>query len=105
MSTVPAVLLDEVRAEVRLQGVDPARDPLAVRRLAEEATRRHERRSLTGAVPALDDEPGAIGEIVSRVSGLGALQPLLDDPDVEETGSTIPAGCLSPVLGGTSSLR
>jgi len=24
-------------------------------------------------VPALDDEPGAIGEIVSRVSGLGAL--------------------------------
>ncbi|MBA2508322.1 MAG: hypothetical protein H0V32_06425 [Nocardioidaceae bacterium] len=84
MSTVPAVLLDEVRAEVRLQGVDPARDPLAVRRLAEEATRRHERRSLTGAVPALDDEPGAIGEIVSRVSGLGALQPLLDDPDVEE---------------------
>jgi len=78
------VLLDEVRAEVRLQGVDLVKDPLAVRRLAEEATRRHERRSLTGAVPALDDEPGAIGEIVSRVSGLGALQPLLDDPDVEE---------------------
>ena len=77
-------LADEVRAEVRTRGVDPQHDPAAVRALAEEAARRHERRSLTGAVAPLDDERGAIGEIVARVSGLGVLQPLLDDPDVEE---------------------
>ena len=84
MGSVPLALVDEVRAEVRQRGVDPAVDPLAVRQLAEEAARRHERRSLTGAVAALDDEPGAIGEIVSRLSGLGVLQPLLDDPEIEE---------------------
>ncbi len=77
-------LADEVRAEVRTRGVDPQRDPAAVRALAEDAARRHERRSLTGAVAPLDDERGAIGEIVARVAGLGVLQPLLDDPEVEE---------------------
>ena len=82
--TVPALLVDEVREQVRVRGVDPARDAVAVRRLAEDATRRHERRSLTGAVEALPDEPAAVGEIVARVSGLGPLQPLLDDPEVEE---------------------
>jgi len=83
-TTVPPVLVDEVRDEVRQRGVDPARDPLAVRRLAEEAAHRHDQRSLTGAVAALEDETGAVGEIVARLSGLGPLQPLLDDPDVEE---------------------
>jgi pilus assembly protein CpaF len=83
-TSVPALLVDEVREQVRMRGVDPARDALAVRRLAEDAARRHERRSLTGAVDALPDEPAAVGEIVARVSGLGPLQPLLDDPEVEE---------------------
>ena len=82
--TVPAPLVDEVRDAVRLRGVDPARDPRAVRLLAEEATRRHEQRSLTGAVAPLDDEPWAVGEIVATLSGLGQLQPLLGDPDIEE---------------------
>ena len=82
--TVLSVLVDEVRAEVRHRGVDPARDPVTVRQLAEEATRRHERRSLTGTVDALDDQQGAVGEIVARLSGLGPLQALLDDPEVEE---------------------
>lgn len=82
--TVPAPLVDEVRNAVRQRGVDPVRDPVAVRRLAEDVARRHEQRSLTGAVEALDDEPGAVGEIVAQLSGLGPLQPLLDDADVEE---------------------
>ena len=81
---VPPVLVDEVRAEVRHRGVDPARDPVTVRQLAEEVTKRHERRSLTGTVDALDDQQGAVGEIVARLSGLGPLQALLDDPEVEE---------------------
>ena len=85
MAVSPAeALADEVRAEVRTRGVDPQREPVAVRLLAEEATRRHERRSLTGAVAPLADEQGAVGEIVARVSGLGVLQPLIDDPEIEE---------------------
>ncbi len=85
MAATPAELLaDEVRAEVRSSGVDPQRDPAAVHRLAREVTRRHEQRSLTGAVAPLADEQAAVGEIVARVSGLGVLQPLLDDPEIEE---------------------
>ena len=85
MAVSPAeALADEVRAEVRTRGVDPQRDPATVRRMAEDAARRHERRSLTGAVAPLEDEQGAVGEIVARVAGLGVLQPLLDDPEVEE---------------------
>lgn len=72
-SSPSAALADEVRAEVRSRGVDPHIDPAAVRRLAEEATRRHERRSLTGAVAPLDDEALAVGDIVARVAGLGVL--------------------------------
>ena len=83
-SSTSAALAEEVRAEVRTRGVDPHLDPDAVRRLAEDAARRHERRSLTGAVAPLDDEALAVGEIVARVAGLGVLQPLLDDPEVEE---------------------
>ena len=82
--TVPLMLVDEVRAEVRHRGVDPARDPVTVRQLAEEATRRHERRNRTGQAAALDDQQGVVGEIVARLSGLGPLQALLDDPEVEE---------------------
>ena len=85
MAATPAeVLADEVRAEVRSSGVDPQRDPAAVHRLAREVTRRHEQRSLTGAVAPLADEQAAVGEIVARVAGLGVLQPLLDDPEIEE---------------------
>ncbi len=85
MAAHPAeALAEEVRAEVRSRGVDPQVDRTAVRRMAEDAARRHERRSLTGAVAPLDDEAGAVSEIVAQVSGLGVLQPLLDDPQVEE---------------------
>ncbi len=83
-ATPTEMLADEVRAEVRTRGVDPQRDPDAVRRFAEQAARRHEQRSLTGAVAALDDEPAVVGEVVARVAGLGLLQPLLDDPEIEE---------------------
>ena len=91
-----------MRAEVRTRGVDPQRDPAAVRRMAEEAARRHERRSLTGAVAPLDDEQGAVGEIVARVAGLGVLQPLLDDPEVEEIWVNAPDGCSSRAAAATS---
>ena len=31
-----------------------------------------------------DDVRRVVGEVLDRVSGLGALQPLLDDPEVSE---------------------
>ena len=48
------------------------------------AVRDHDQRSLTGAVRPVDDPDRVVDELVARVSGLGPLQPYLDDPTVEE---------------------
>jgi pilus assembly protein CpaF len=83
-----AALIDkldaQVRAAVRRDGVDPQRDVHLVRSIAEQVVRAHDERSLTGAVTPVPDATGVVGELVARVSGFGALQPYLDDPEVEE---------------------
>ncbi len=77
--------LDEaLRAAVRRDGLDPQREVPAVRRLAETLVRDHDERSLTGVVAPVADVDGTVAELVARVSGFGPLQPLLDDPSVEE---------------------
>ena len=73
-----------VRELVRREGVDPQRDANVVRRIAEGVVREHDERSLTGIVAPVSDIPAVVGELVARVSGFGPLQPLLDDPEVEE---------------------
>lgn len=92
ISTTPALdatgLVDgldaQVRAAVRRDGVDPQREVHLVRAIAEQVVRAHDDRSLTGAVAPVSDPDRVVGELVARVSGFGALQPYLDDPDVEE---------------------
>ena len=85
---VDTALIDEldaqVRAAVRRDGVDPQRDVHLVRSIAEQVVQAHDERSLTGAVTPVPDATGVVGELVARVSGFGALQPYLDDPEVEE---------------------
>jgi pilus assembly protein CpaF len=77
--------LDElVRERVRREGVDPQREALVVRRIAEDVVGEHDQLSLTGAVAPIPDDGAMVGELVARVSGFGPLQPLLDDPEVEE---------------------
>ena len=68
----------------RREGVDPQRDADVVRRLAEGVVRRHDDLSLTGAVAPLAEPDAVVGELLARVSGFGPLQPLLEDPTVEE---------------------
>ena len=74
----------QVRAVVRREGVDPQRDAVLVRRIAESVVRDHDERSLTGVVAPVQDTDTVVGELVARVSGFGPLQPFLDDPEVEE---------------------
>ncbi len=77
--------LDErLRAAIRRDALDPQRDSAAVRALAARVVADHDERSLTGAVLPLDDAATAVEELVSRVSGFGALQRYLDDPEIEE---------------------
>src|SRR3954465_4749580 len=74
----------QVRSVVRREGVDPQLDATRVRRIAEDVVRAHDERSLTGVVTPVPDPVGVVGELVARVSGFGALQRFLDDPEVEE---------------------
>ena len=74
----------QVRERVRREGVDPQREALVVRRIAEDVVAEHDQLSLTGAVAPIADDGVMVGELVARVSGFGPLQPFLDDPEVEE---------------------
>jgi pilus assembly protein CpaF len=74
----------QVRERVRREGVDPQREAVVVRRIAEDVVRDHDQLSLTGAVAPIADDGAMVGELVARVSGFGPLQPFLDDPEVEE---------------------
>src|SRR3954470_24040501 len=81
----------QVRSVVRREGVDPQLDVTRVRRIAEDVVRAHDERSLTGVVTPVPDPVGVVGELVARVSGFGALQRFLDDPEVEEIWINDPA--------------
>ncbi len=74
----------QVRERVRREGVDPQREAVVVRRIAEDVVADHDQLSLTGAVAPIADDGVMVGELVARVSGFGPLQPFLDDPEVEE---------------------
>lgn len=85
--------LDEaLRAAVRRDGLDPQREVAAVRRLAESLVREHDDRSLTGVVLPVSDAGAVVDDLVARVAGFGPLQPLLDEPTVEEVWINSPTG-------------
>ena len=75
---------EELRVAVRRDGLDPQREVVAVRRLATALVAAHDELSLTGVVAPVADPEGLITELVARVAGFGPLQPLLEDPTVEE---------------------
>ncbi|WP_293787342.1 CpaF family protein [uncultured Aeromicrobium sp.] len=78
------MLSEQVRQLVRDRRIDPRTDGEAVRRAAADVVAQHEARSLTGAVPSLDDPEVVVGQLVADIAGLGPLQRFLDDPAVEE---------------------
>jgi len=88
---VAASLDAALRDEVRREGLDPQRDVTSVRLLAERVVADHDQRSLTGAVTPVVDAAAAVEELVANLSGFGALQKYLDDPEVEEIWINDPA--------------
>lgn len=75
----------EVRELVRRRGVDPAGDDEQhVVRLIEEVIDDYATRAQTSSLPRIEDPDGVKKTILDRVAGLGPLQALLDDSDVEE---------------------
>jgi pilus assembly protein CpaF len=82
MSSPPAVIAARVRERVRRDKVTLT--PELAASLVREEVRRYSEHALGGAAPLLTDEDGVAREAVAELTGLGALQPLLDDPAVEE---------------------
>lgn len=81
----PSVLIAErVRLRLRGEGVDPSVEPEAARRIAHAEVRRHDDLALARGEALIDDESACVRDILASLGGFGALQPLLDDPEVEE---------------------
>jgi pilus assembly protein CpaF len=79
-----AAVAARVRDRLRARSEDPTRDPDAAARIAADEVRRHNDYALARGLQTIDDESGAVRDVVAQVTGYGPLQAYLDDPGVEE---------------------
>ncbi len=75
---------ERVRRRLRLENTDPSSQPDEARRIAQLEVRRHNDLALQRGEGMIDDEAALVRDVLASVAGFGALQPLLDDPDIEE---------------------
>ena len=84
MSEAVRIITEQVRSRVRRDGADLAGDGTLTDQYVRDEVRRYSERALGGSMPMLADEYQAAREVVAALTGFGALQPFLDDPDIEE---------------------
>jgi pilus assembly protein CpaF len=90
VSAAVDLITDRVRERVRREGVDLAADSDLADRFVREELRSYSERALGGTAPLIADEQAAARTIIAAVTGLGPLQPFLDDPTVEEVWINAP---------------
>lgn len=79
-----AAIADRVRERVQLDGVDLSTDSALAEFYVRDEVRRYSERALGGSVSLLADESQAAREVLANLTGFGPLQPLFDDPTIEE---------------------
>ena len=80
-----SIVEEEVRELVRRRGVDPAQVGAdGVADLVDEVLADYEERRLASSLPRIEDRPALRKQVLDRVAGLGPLQSLLDDGNIEE---------------------
>ncbi|MEV7633613.1 hypothetical protein AB0N64_14535 [Microbacterium sp. NPDC089318] len=84
MSHPSVAVAERVRRRLRLENTDPSSQPDEARRIAQLEVRRHNDLALQRGEVMIDDEAALVRDVLASVSGFGALQPLLDDPEIEE---------------------
>ncbi|MCQ6271661.1 Flp pilus assembly complex ATPase component TadA [Pseudarthrobacter sp. R1] len=84
------IVEDEVRELIRRRGLDPLRQMGEVRRLVEAAVSDYDERALMGPLPPIGPLDAARKFLFDAVAGFGVLQPLLDDPTIEEVWINTP---------------
>ncbi len=85
-----ARVLEQVRERLRAERVDPLREGRLAGEIVAAEIRRHNDFALARGQSTIDDEQSAAREVLAHVSGFGALQSLLDDPEVEEVWLNAP---------------
>ncbi|MDN3904005.1 ATPase, T2SS/T4P/T4SS family [Arthrobacter sp. YD2] len=85
------IVEDEVRELIRVRGLDPQEQVGEVRRLVDAAVSDYDERSLLGSLPPLGRPESVRRQVFDAVAGFGVLQPLLDDPTVEEVWINSPS--------------
>ncbi|MET4588860.1 hypothetical protein ABIA70_000438 [Arthrobacter sp. 754] len=84
------IVEDEVRELIRRRGLDPSQQAGEVRRLVEAAVSDYDERALMGPLPPIGPLEAARRFVFDAVAGFGVLQPLLDDPSIEEVWINAP---------------
>lgn len=84
MSHPSLVVAERVRRRLRIEHTDPSSNPDEARHIAQTEVRRHNDLALQRGEAMIDDEAALVRDVLASVSGFGALQPLLDDPEIEE---------------------
>ena len=103
MSEAVHIITERVRERVRREGIDLAGDRRLAERYVAEELRRYSERALGGSLPLLPDEHAAARQIEAAHTGFGALQPFLDDPEIEEIWINAPSRVFV-ARGGVSEL-
>lgn len=83
-ASAQSILESEVRELVRRRGLDPIAEPDAVARLVDEVVADYRDRSITAPLPPLGDVAATSRTVLDAIAGFGPLQPLLDDPSVDD---------------------
>jgi pilus assembly protein CpaF len=96
----------EVRELIRRRGLDPFTDSGPVRLLVRDVVADYSERSLTSALPPIDDPEAVVRDVLDRVAGFG---PLGRVSEVARTAGPVASGRVgvgkrarSPVLGSTT---
>ena len=84
VSSARAIVDAEVRELIRIRGLDPSAEPGAVARLVDEVVAGYRDRAITTRLPPLGDGDRVSRGVLDSIAGYGPLQPLFDDPTVEE---------------------
>ena len=79
MSGAVGEVIQEVRTRVRTGGISPHEEVIELRHMVEDILSQ-----LTSAASDNESPQALVEQIANHISGFGLLQPLLDDPSVEE---------------------
>jgi pilus assembly protein CpaF len=90
VTSAVGTIAEQVRQRVRREGIDLHGDRELADRYVRDEVQRYAELALGGSVPLLDDESHVTRQVVDAITGLGPLQPYLEDPAVEEVWINAP---------------